>query len=162
MLTVLRDGRELAVSLLAGGEDSLRVEAGRRERLRMDLAKAEQRSRPTWTPAPDHPWRRGFETGAVGMAASVTRAGTADVPSGHVQRMLAASPPQHRSRGPTRPLWRPRFGFRRPRAGQGRRASVARPRRSSRLRRHLRIGGRGHLWNCFDTEPHERCLVSER
>ena len=60
-VTVLRDGRELAVRLLAEGEEPLPVEDEKSVRLRVDRAKAEQQSRPTWKPAPDHPWRRGFK-----------------------------------------------------------------------------------------------------
>ncbi len=60
-VTVLRDGRELAVRLLAEGEQPLPVEDEKSVRLRVDRAKAEQKSRPTWKPAPDHPWRRGFK-----------------------------------------------------------------------------------------------------
>ena len=64
-VTVLRDGRELAVRLLAEGEDPLPVEDGKSVRLRVDRAKAEQQSRPGWKPAPDHPWRRPFKPDAV-------------------------------------------------------------------------------------------------
>ena len=42
---------------------------GRGYRLRVDRAKAEQQSRPTWKPAPDHPWRRGFKPEASEAAA---------------------------------------------------------------------------------------------
>ena len=68
-VTVLRDGRELPVRLLADGEDPLPVEDGKSVRQRVDRAKAEQQSRPAWKPAPDHPWRRGFKPEADGMAA---------------------------------------------------------------------------------------------
>ena len=68
-VTVLRDGRELAVRLLAEGEDPLPVEDGKSVRLRVDRAKAEQQSRPAWKPAPDHPWRRGFKPDAAGATA---------------------------------------------------------------------------------------------
>jgi endonuclease YncB( thermonuclease family) len=68
-VTVLRDGKELAVRLLGEGEAPLPVEDGKSVRLRVDRAKAEQRSRPTWKPAPDHPWRRGFKPAAAGVAA---------------------------------------------------------------------------------------------
>ena len=36
---------------------------------RVDQAKAEQRSRPTYKPRPDHPWRRPFKPEAAGTAA---------------------------------------------------------------------------------------------
>jgi len=68
-VTVLRDGRELTVRLLAEGEDPLPVEDGKSVRLRVDRAKAEQQSRPGWKPAPDHPWRRGYKPDAAGVAA---------------------------------------------------------------------------------------------
>ena len=65
-VTVLRDGRELAVRLLAEGEQPLPVEDEKSVRLRVDRAKAEQKSRPTWKPAPDHPWRRLQAAGRCG------------------------------------------------------------------------------------------------
>ena len=68
-VTVLRGGRELPVRLLADGEDPLPVEDGKSVRLRVDRAKAEQRSRPAWKPPPDHPWRRAFKPEADGVAA---------------------------------------------------------------------------------------------
>ena len=57
-MTVLRDGRELPVRLLAEGEEPPPVEDGKSVRQRVDRAKAEQQSRADWKPAPDHPWRR--------------------------------------------------------------------------------------------------------
>ncbi len=60
-ITVLRDGRELAVRLLGGGEEPLPVEDGKSVRHRVDRAKAEQLLRPAWKPASDHSWRRGFK-----------------------------------------------------------------------------------------------------
>ena len=60
-VTVLRDGRELPVQLLGEGEEPLPVEDEKSVRLRVDRAKAKQQSRPTWKPAPDHTWRRGFK-----------------------------------------------------------------------------------------------------
>ena len=36
---------------------------------RVEQAKAEQRSRPTYKPPPDHPWRRPFKPEATGVAA---------------------------------------------------------------------------------------------
>ena len=68
-VTGLRDGRELPVRLLADGEDPVPVKDGKSVRLRMDRAKAEQRSRPAWKPPPDHPWRRAFKPEATGVAA---------------------------------------------------------------------------------------------
>ena len=68
-VTVLRDGRELPVRLLADGEDPPPVEDGKSVRQRVDRAKAEQRSRSDWKPAPDHPWRRPFKPEATGVAA---------------------------------------------------------------------------------------------
>ena len=68
-VTVLRDGRELAVRLLGEGADPLPVEDGKSVRLRVDRAKAEQRSRPAWKPPPDHPWRRPFKPDADSVAA---------------------------------------------------------------------------------------------
>ncbi len=59
--TVLRDGRELPVMLLGEGGEPPPVEGGRTVRSRVELAKAAQRSRRDWKPAPDHPWRRGFQ-----------------------------------------------------------------------------------------------------
>jgi len=63
-VTVLRDGRELPARLLAGGGELPPVEGGKTVRSRVDLAKAAQRSRRGWKPAPDHPWRRGFQPDA--------------------------------------------------------------------------------------------------
>ena len=68
-VTVLRGGRELPVRLLGEGEDPSPVEDGKSVRSRVDRAKAEQRSRPDWKPAPDHPWRRPFKPEADGVAA---------------------------------------------------------------------------------------------
>ena len=56
-VTVLRDGRELPVGLLAEGAVPVPVEDEKTVRLRVERAKAEQRSRPAWKPAADHPWR---------------------------------------------------------------------------------------------------------
>ena len=64
-VTVLRDGRELPVRLLGEGGEPLPVEDGKTVRLRVDRAKAAQRSRRNWKPAPDHPWRRGFQPEAA-------------------------------------------------------------------------------------------------
>ena len=57
-VTGLRDGRVLPVELLAEGEEPVPVEDEKTVRLRVERAKAEQRSQPVWKPAPDHPWRR--------------------------------------------------------------------------------------------------------
>ena len=67
-VTVLRDGRELPVRLLAEGEEAVPVEDEKTVRRRVDRAKAEQRSRPAYKPAPDHPWRRPFQPEAAGTA----------------------------------------------------------------------------------------------
>ena len=64
-VTVLRGGRELPVRLLAAGEEPLPAEDGKSVRQRVDRAKAEQRSRADWKPAPDHPWRRPFKPEAA-------------------------------------------------------------------------------------------------
>lgn len=63
-VTVLRDGRELPVRLLAEGGTPLPVEDGKSVRSRVDRAKARQRSRADWKPPPDHPWRRPLKPGA--------------------------------------------------------------------------------------------------
>ncbi|MDE0270079.1 MAG: hypothetical protein OXP11_02620 [Gammaproteobacteria bacterium] len=63
-VTVLRDGRELPVRLLGEGGEPPPVEGGKTVRSRVDRAKAAQRSRRDWKPAPDHPWRRGFQPDA--------------------------------------------------------------------------------------------------
>ena len=55
-VTVPRDGRELPVRLLAAGEETAPVEVEKTVVRRVDRAKAEQRSRPTYKPRPDHPW----------------------------------------------------------------------------------------------------------
>ena len=65
---VLRDGRELPVELLAEGAEPPPVEDGKTVRLRVDRAKAEQRARPAWKPAPDHPWRRPINPAAEATA----------------------------------------------------------------------------------------------
>ena len=54
---------------LAQGEEAAPVEDEKSVRLRVDRAKAEQQSRPTWKPAPDHPWRQPFKPEATGVAA---------------------------------------------------------------------------------------------
>ncbi len=60
-VTVLREGRELPVRRLAAGEPAAAVEDEKTVRDRVAEAKAAQRSRPAHRPAPDHPWRRGFQ-----------------------------------------------------------------------------------------------------
>ena len=68
-VTVLREGRELPVRLLAEGEEAVPVEDEKTVRRRVDRAKAEQLSRPAYKPAPDHPWRRPLQPAATGIAA---------------------------------------------------------------------------------------------
>ena len=68
-VTVLRDGRELTVRLLAEGEEAVAVQDEKTVRRRVDRAKAEQQSRPAYKPAPDHPWRRGLKPSATAVAA---------------------------------------------------------------------------------------------
>ena len=69
-VTVLRDGGELSVRLLAEGEQAAPVEDEKTVRDRVAAAKAAQRSRPDFKPAPDHPWRRRFKTDAAADAAA--------------------------------------------------------------------------------------------
>ena len=66
---VLHDGRELAVRLLGEGEEAVAVEDEKTVRRRVEVAKAEQQSRPAYKPAPDHPWRRASKPGATGVCA---------------------------------------------------------------------------------------------
>ena len=66
---VLHDGRELAVRLLGEGEEAVAVEDEKTVRRRVEVAKAEQQSRPANKPAPDHPWRRASKPGATGVCA---------------------------------------------------------------------------------------------
>ena len=73
-VTVLRDGRELPVRLLAGGGEPLPVEDGKSVRQRVDLAKAEQQSFADWKPAPDHLWRRGYKPEPTPLQSSVANA----------------------------------------------------------------------------------------
>ena len=68
-VTVLHQGRELAVRLLAEGEEAVAVQDEKTVRRRVDRAKAEQQSRPAYKPAPDHPWRRALKPGATAVAA---------------------------------------------------------------------------------------------
>ena len=68
-VTVLHKGRELAVRLLAEGEEAVAVQDEKTVRRRVDRAKAEQQSRPAYKPAPDHPWRRALKPGAAVVAA---------------------------------------------------------------------------------------------
>ena len=63
---VLHDGRELAVRLLGEGEEAVAVEDEKTVRRRVEVAKAEQQSRPAYKPAPDHPWRRASKPGRDG------------------------------------------------------------------------------------------------
>ena len=67
-VTVLREGRELPVRLLAEGEEAVPVEDGKTVRGRVGEAKAEQRARPAYKPPPDHPWRRPFKPAAASVA----------------------------------------------------------------------------------------------
>ena len=64
-VTVLHKGRELAVRLLAEGEEAVAVQDEKTVRRRVDRAKAEQQSRPAYKLAPDHPWRRALKPGAT-------------------------------------------------------------------------------------------------
>ncbi len=68
-VTVLREGRELPVRLLSEDEAAVAVEDEKTVRGRVDRVKAEQLSRPTYKPAPDHPWRRSFKSATSGVAA---------------------------------------------------------------------------------------------
>ena len=68
-VTVLRKGRELAVRLLAEGEEAVAVQDEKTVRRRVDRTKAEQQSRPAYKPVPDHPWRRALKPGATSVAA---------------------------------------------------------------------------------------------
>ena len=68
-VTVLHNGRELAVRLLAEGEEAVAVQDEKTVRRRVDRAKAGQQSRPAYKPAPDHPWRRALKSGATAVAA---------------------------------------------------------------------------------------------
>ena len=69
-VTVLRAGRALPVRLFAEGEAAAPVEDGKTVRGCVDRIKAEQLGRPACEPAPDHPWRRGFDSRATtGLAA---------------------------------------------------------------------------------------------
>ena len=66
-VTVLREGRELPVRLLAKGEEAVPVEDEKTVRRRVDRVKAEQRSRPAYKPAVDHPWKKSIRQ-AVAVA----------------------------------------------------------------------------------------------
>ena len=68
-MTVLREGRELPVRLLAQGEEPIPVEDRKTVRGRVDAAKADKRARPAHKPPPDHPRRRPFKPTAVSVAA---------------------------------------------------------------------------------------------
>ena len=67
-VTMLRDGRELPISLFAEDGPPPPVEDGKGVRSRVDKAKARQQSRPGWKPPPDHPWRRPFKADAETVA----------------------------------------------------------------------------------------------
>ena len=67
-VTVLRDGRELPVELLAEGGEPPPVEDEKSVRSRVETAKARQQSRPAWKPPPDHPWRRPLKADAEAVA----------------------------------------------------------------------------------------------
>ena len=60
-VTILRDGRELPARLLAEGEAAAPVADEKSVALEVSRVKAEQRARPAYKPAPDHPWRRPFK-----------------------------------------------------------------------------------------------------
>ena len=62
--TVLHKGRSLDFRVLAEGEAAVPVEDEKGVRDRVEEARVEQAARPAWKPAPDHPWRRGFEPSA--------------------------------------------------------------------------------------------------
>ena len=97
-VTVLRDSREMPVRLLAQAEEAAPVEDEKSVRLRVDRAKAEQQSRPTWKPAPDHPWRQLFRP-----EATVGR---------HAMRPRASAPPAvFGSHGPRKKHRRPKGTF---------------------------------------------------
>ena len=68
-VAVLREGRELPVRLLGEGEPAAEVADEKTVRDRVAQVKAAQRSRPTFKPAVDHPWRRAFKPGAADIAA---------------------------------------------------------------------------------------------
>lgn len=55
--------------LLGAGEAAAPVEDEKTVVRRVDRAKAEQRSRPEWKSAPDHPWRWPFKPEATEVAA---------------------------------------------------------------------------------------------
>ena len=69
-VSILRDGRPLAFRVLAEGEPPVAVEDEKSVRLAVDRAKARQRARPNWKPAPDHLWRRAARIGAERTAAA--------------------------------------------------------------------------------------------
>ena len=50
------------------GAEPVPVEDEKTVRLRVERAKAEQRARPAWKPAPDHPWRRPINPAAEATA----------------------------------------------------------------------------------------------
>ena len=66
-VTVLHKGRELPVRLFRDGEAAAVADEKTVAR-RVDRIKAEQRSRPAYKPAPDHPWRRSWKPDAGGAA----------------------------------------------------------------------------------------------
>ena len=68
-VTVLRDGRELPVRLLAQGEEPVPVADEKTVVDRVGQAKAEQLARPSYKPSADHPWRRPFRPEAAATAA---------------------------------------------------------------------------------------------
>ena len=59
----------VARSELAESEEAVPVEDEKTIRGRVERAKAKQRSRPAYKPAPDHPWRRPLKPPASGVAA---------------------------------------------------------------------------------------------
>ena len=60
-VTVLHDGHVLPTRQLMEGEAAASVADEKSVALEVARAKAEQRTRPAYKPAPDHRWRRAFK-----------------------------------------------------------------------------------------------------